>query len=426
MPTKKLATCWLVMTIALLSGCSSISKGITQAYLEQETEDTRECWITGRSFDGLDSLFQVENEPASGTSVSDKLKVLMVHGIGNHAPGYSRRLQDGLVEEFGFENMDETIKTIPLSHPAYPDSLGVLRVHRYMNIESSQEMLFYELTWDSIVDKEKQILSFDYSTEASVKRAPFNHTLKTFINNTVPDALIYNTKYRGPIQLSVSQAICWILSEKWENLPTNRESHCNVSDSNYMSQFDQGSFAIISHSLGSRISLDALQESMRITSERPGYENVIEKFKNKPMYLYMLSNQLPLLQIGQDLPQVHDQARSFCRSEGDKYDERFFEKLQIVAFSDPNDLFSYAVSPDYANRYIDSRLCPAVTNVTIQVAEVRSFLLGTSEVANPLVAHSDYEIDSRVLKMLVSGFGKDHGQEEPKSRCEFIESIPDY
>jgi hypothetical protein len=426
MPTKKLTTYWLVLTIALLSGCSSISKGITQAFLEQETEDTRECWITGRAFDGLDSLFQVENEPASGTSVSDQLKVLMVHGIGNHLPGYSRRLQDGLVEEFGFEQMDETVKTIPLSHPLYPDSLGVLRVHRYMDLESPQEMLFFELTWDSIVDKEKQLLSFDYSTEASVKRAPFNHTLKTFINNTVPDALMYNTKYRLPIQLSVTQAICWILSEKWENLPNNRESHCNVSDSNYMSQFAQGSLAIISHSLGSRISLDALQESMRLVSERPDYKNVTDKFKSKPMYLYMLSNQLPLLQLGQDLPEVHDQVRSVCTPEGDQYDERFFEKLQIVAFSDPNDLFSYAVSPDYANRYIDSRLCPVVTNVTIQIAQVRNFLLGTSEVANPLVAHSDYEIDSRVLKMLVSGFGKDHGQEEPKSRCEFIESIPDY
>jgi len=423
---KRLATYWLVLTMALLSGCASISKGITQAYLEQETEDTRQCWITGRSFDGLDSLIQADNEPASGTSDSNKLKVLMVHGIGNHAPGYSRRLQDGLVEEFGFESMDETIKTIALSHPSYPDSLGVLRVHRYMDLQSSQEMLFFELTWDSIVDKEKQILSFDYSTEASVKRAPFNHTLKTFINNTVPDALMYNTKYRSPIQLSVAQAICWGLSEKWENLPNNQESHCSVKDSNYMSQYDQGNFAIISHSLGSRISLDALQESMQQISKLPDYENISDQFKTQPMYLYMLSNQLPLLQLGQKLPQVHGQTRSICTAEGDKYDERFFEKLQIVAFSDPNDLFSYAVSPDYASRYIDSRLCPAVSNVTIQIAEVRNFLLGTSEVANPLVAHSGYEIDSRVLKMLVSGFGKDHGQEEVESRCEFIESIPDY
>jgi hypothetical protein len=421
-----LATCWLVLTIALLSGCSSISKGITQAYLEQEKEDTRECWITGRAFDGLDSLSQAENDPASDTGVSDKLKVLMVHGIGNHAPGYSRRLQDGLIEEFGFESMDETIKTISLSHPAYPDSLGALRVHRYMDLQSPREMLFYELTWDSIVDKEKQLLSFDYSTEASVKRAPFNHTLKTFINNTVPDALLYNTKYRTPIQLSVAQAICWILSEEWENLPNNQESHCSANDSSYLSQFEYGNFAIISHSLGSRISLDALQEAMQHVSKRPEYQNISDMFKSKPMYIYMLSNQLPLLQLGQDLPEVHDQVKSYCTAQGDKYDERFFEKLQLVAFSDPNDLFSYTVSPDYANHYIDSRLCSVVTNVTIQVAEVRSFLFGTSEVANPLVAHSDYEIDSRVLKMLVSGFGRDHGQEEPKSRCEFIESIPDY
>jgi hypothetical protein len=426
MPTKKLATYWLVLTIALLSGCSSISKGITQAYLEQETEDTRECWITGRSFDGLDSLFRAENGSASGTNDSDQLKVLMVHGIGNHAPGYSRRLQDGLVEEFGFESMDETIKTIPLSHPAYPDSLGVLRVHRYMDLESAQEMLFFELTWDSIVDQEKQLLSFDYSTEASVKRAPFNHTLKTFINNTIPDALLYNTKYRTPIQLSVAQAICWILSEEWENLPNNQESHCSVDDSSYLSQFEHGNFAAITHSLGSRITLDALQKAMQHVSKQPELQKVSDIFKSKPMYIYMLSNQLPLLQLGQNLPEVHDQVRSYCTAQGDKYDERFFEKLQLVAFSDPNDLFSYAVSPDYANRYIDSRLCPAVTNVTIQIAQVRSFLFGTSEVANPLVAHSDYEIDSRVLKMLVSGFGRDHGQEEVASRCEFIESIPDY
>jgi len=293
-----------------------------------------------------------------------------------------------------------------------------------MTLQTSKEMLFVELTWDSIVDQEKELLSFDYSTEASVKRAPFNHTLKTFINNTIPDALMYNTKYRTPIQLSGGKAICWILSEKWENLPNNQESQCSESNPNYMSEFDHSNFAIISHSLGSRISLDALQESMRQTSERPDHENIVERFKNKPMYLYMLSNQLPLLQLGQELPQMHDQTRSGCTAEGDKYDERFFEKLQIVAFSDPNDLFSYAVSPGYANRYIDSRLCPAVSNITIQIAPVRKFLPGTSEVANHLVAHSDYEIDSRVLKMLVSGFGQDQGQEKGKERCEFIESIP--
>ena len=64
-----------------------------------------------------------------------------------------------------------------------------------------------------------------------------------------------------------------------------------------MSQFDQSNFAIISHSLGSRISLDALQESMRLTRQSDqAMRTLVEKFKNKPMYIYMLSNQLPLLQ----------------------------------------------------------------------------------------------------------------------------------
>jgi len=426
MPAKQLIIFWLLLTIAALPGCSSISKGITQAYLEHETEDTRECWITGRSFDGLDDLFKTEIETTAGTGDPDQLKILMVHGIGNHAPGYSRRLQDGLIEEYGFETADETIKTIAMRHPAYPDTLGVLTAHRYMTRQNSQEMLFYELTWDSIVEKEKELLSFDYSTEASVKRAPFNHTLKTFINNTVPDALMYNTQYRMPIQLSVAQAICWILSEKWENLPNNEERHCSADRADYLSQVEKSSFAIISHSLGSRISIDALQAAMQHVAKRSDHNQVAEVFKNKPMYIYMLSNQLPLLQMGQDLPEVHDQTQSFCTTEGDEYVNRFYEKLQIVAFSDPNDLFSYAVSPGYINRYVDSRLCPVVTNVTIQVAEVRSFLLGTTELANPSVAHSDYEIDSRILKMLVSGVGKGQAQEEVKERCEFIEAIPDY
>ena len=61
----------------------------------------------------------------------------------------------------------------------------------------------------------------------------------------------------------------------------------------------------------------------------------------------------------------------------------------------------------------------------LQVAPVTS-ILGLQEVANPLMAHTEYETDSRVLKMLVSGFGKAHGQEEVKERCEFIETIPGY
>jgi hypothetical protein len=234
---------------------------------------------------------------------------------------------------------------------------------------------------------------------------------------------MYNTKYRDPIQLSIGQAICWMLSKKWDELPSDGSASCVGIEEDYWSKVDASGIAIISHSMGSRISIDAMQTAVARFADRPNYREISAKAQTTPVYLYMLSNQLPLLQLGQPLPEVHDQVESHCSASGEHSDERFLQRLQVVAFSDPNDLFSYSVSPEYINRYVDSRLCPQVTNVLLQVAPVTS-ILGLQEVANPEVAHTGYETDSRVLEMLVSGFGKAHGHEEVRTRCEFIESIP--
>ncbi len=424
MVRKCLSLFCLILLPGLLSGCASFSRGITEAILDRDSEDTRQCWITGREFKGLDSLFEVEAGGDADTGSPALLKVLKVHGIGQHQPGYSQRLLDGLVAELGFGSMDETIKTINLNHPLFPDGVGILRVHRFMDLESSREMLYYELTWDSIVEKEIRLLDFDNSAEASAHRTDFNHGLKTFLNAALPDALLYNTRYRQPIQQSVGQAICWMLSRRWDGLPNDAEAFCEIDSDDHWSKFDASSIAIVSHSLGSRISIDALQTAISVMSQSPKFRAITERAQTKPIYLFMMSNQLPLLQLGQPLPEVHDQVQSYCSLEGDHYDERFFESLQIVAFSDPNDLFSYAVGPEYINRYVDSRLCPKVTNVLIEVAPTKS-IFGI-EIANPLAAHTGYEVDSRVLKMLVSGFGKSHGQDEVRERCEFIEAIPGY
>jgi hypothetical protein len=417
MANKPVLVYGLVIALGTMSGCASFGRGVTEAVLDRQTEDTRQCWINGREFDGLEQLFD-------GDGSSDaRLKVLKVHGIGSHTPGYSQHLQNGLIEEFGFTSMDETVKQIEMAHANHDGDLGTLRVHRYMDPERAREMLFYELTWDPIVEAEKQLIDFDNTAESSARRVEFNHTLKTFVNATVPDVLMYNTKYREPIQLSIGQAVCWMLSEKWENLPSDGAHSCEVSEEEYWSKVDASGIAIISHSMGSRISIDALQTAVTRLAERSAYDEMSKISQTMPVYLYMLSNQLPLLQLGQPLPEVYEQVSSYCRTEGKHYNDRFLQRLQVVAFSDPNDLFSYAVTPEYINRHVDSRLCPQVTNVLLQVAPVKS-LLGLQEVANPETAHTGYETDSRVLKMLVSGFGKTHGQDEPKQRCDFIEAIP--
>ncbi len=415
---------YLVLTsITLLSGCASLSSGVTEAIMNYESEDKRRCWITGRAFTGLEDLFtaNTDNQP----TLPKKLKVMTVHGIGTHKPGYSRRLLDGLIAELGFSYMDEQVRRIPLAHPEYDGNLGLLSVYRYMNSERTREVLFYELTWDSIVEEQKRIVDFDNGQEASARRVPFNHTMKTFVNQSVPDALIYNTSYRIPIHISVEQTACWMLTANWDDLPHNDAMHCDATRADAWLHMDESDIAIISHSLGSRISIDALQQTAFRVAEDPALREISQQLKNKPVYLYMLSNQLPLLQVGQPLPEVHGQIRSICTATGAQRAERLLQKLQIVAFSDPNDLFSYVVKPSYIDQYIDSRLCPAITNVVIEVAPVTS-IFGTEAFANPQAAHTNYEADSRVLKMLISGISQEHGQAEVRERCDFIEAIPDY
>jgi hypothetical protein len=136
----------------------------------------------------------------------------------------------------------------------------------------------------------------------------------------------------------------------------------------------------------------------------------------------MLANQLPLLQLGQEEPEISGQIDQYCRPEGANYDQRFLKKLRIVAFSDPNDLFSYAITPRYADQHMDSRLCPEITNVILNVAKVIN-VLGIGEVANPMKAHNGYQTDHRVIGLITKGLGQ--GEDDPVERkqCTWVEMV---
>ena len=147
-------------------------------------------------------------------------------------------------------------------------------------------------------------------------------------------------------------------------------------------------FVIISHSLGSRAVIDAMQRLTNLpVSADPKLKRIADDFQNRDIQVFMLSNQLPLLEAGREGQQVtggSPPVRARPTKPG-----RFFDKTELIAFSDPNDLMSYPVPDKFADRYIESRLCPSVTNVTINVVDVNS-LMGLGDVANPLSAHLGY------------------------------------
>ncbi len=104
--------------------------------------------------------------------------------------------------------------------------------------------------------------------------------------------------------------------------------------------------------------------------------------------------------------------------------ERILAKLSIFAFSDPNDVLSYPIPPKFDDEYLDSRLCPKVTNIAINIAKPIS-LFGLGEIANPAAAHSDYEHDERVIALIARGIGRENTADIVKDRCSWLETVGD-
>jgi hypothetical protein len=91
----------------------------------------------------------------------------------------------------------------------------------------------------------------------------------------------------------------------------------------------------------------------------------------------------------------------------------------MVAFSDPNDVMSYPIPETWVERYVDSRLCPKVTNVTINIASVKSFF-GLGTMANPLTAHTGYGEDERVGGLMARGVGHEDVTPIVRERCTWV------
>jgi hypothetical protein len=184
-----------------------------------------------------------------------------------------------------------------------------------------------------------------------------------------PDPLTYAGQQREPILTAITQAVCRITSRSWSVMPELTEGvSCGGDLPGIGSRANLDDFVVISHSLGSRATLDALQRqaSMPINSD-PRLRVIAESFVNRELAIFMLSNQLPLLEAGREGQQVTGQIADYCGDHPAK-SGRFFKKTGIIAFSDQNDLLSYPVSDQFASRFIESRLCPNITNVTLNLA----------------------------------------------------------
>lgn len=413
-----------VLLLALFVGaCSSFAKGVTEAFLERgEREDQRQCHINGPESGGLNDLL-VAQDAASEGSVRRELKVMMVHGIGSQIPGYSGRLTEHLTPALGLTVRSAERKQIELwDHAVSDEPLGILSIDLYTNPEHSHRLVFYELTWSGIIEEEKERLAFDNATEHSFRRTQLNALMKQFFNDTIPDAFIYLGQSQLKILTSVSQGFCWMTSGDWGDLPGRASEYCDPSNEARAKFAREDDFAFISHSLGSRIAIDVLQQStdVAIRPEDPTTRDLNAIFRDREVPIYMLSNQLPLLEMGRPPPVAHEQIEEYCTDDGALSAGRQVGRLDIYAFSDPNDLLSYPIPRNFAAERIDSRICPSITNISINVAKPVD-LFGISDFANPVAAHVNYDHDDRVIDLIAFGIGPGNASPLIEERCSWTE-----
>ena len=412
----------VVATTSLLAGCGgNIARGVSEAILANQDgkEDLRTCEVRGPGFEGMASSLARDKNAATHADNPPVVKILMIHGIGAHTPGHSGPFAEKLARSLGLKVTAPRPKRLDIEHGAHAGTdLGELEVRRFVSEERDREMLFYELTWSSISAPSKKAIAFDDSDQHADRRANINRLAKSFVNDTLPDPLVY-AGYKGErILVAAAQSMCWMFSHSWASLPEGSAGTCQIEPAS-LPLIERDAHGIVTHSLGSRIAIDALQRIANLPDLcENGQDCFTRIMREKTMPVFMFANQLPLIEVGQEPQQVTNEIPAYCTPEGEHYDQRLFKQLDVVAFSDPNDLLSYPIPPEFEEDYMDSRLCPSITNVNLNIAHVRS-LFGLGEVADPAVAHSGYSDDERVIAMVAHGAGQTEEAAVVEQRCDF-------
>jgi hypothetical protein len=434
LPVSAARTLSMTLLLLSLSGCTSFGRGVTEALIQSqagETVDARTCTVDGEAFHGISPMLEAQAaaDPLSaGNRDRATTKLVYIHGIGDHQPGHSGELVQSLSDALGLHvraSITKQIELAPQDNSERP--FGIVTVIRLTDSDRRRELIFYELTWSVITAQERQSVEFDNSVFFSSQRASINSAAKQFANNALTDPLAFIGDRGEDIRGAVGQTFCWAMSARWDDLPKLTEGQRCENSAFYGDRVAIDEVVLASHSLGSRATVDALQDAAQGLNRSTANQARVNKFtadlKDKEISLYMLSNQLPLLESGQPTREITAATSEFCGPNAPQASGRFLKQLNLIAFTDPNDILSYPVPQFWARRYLDSRLCTNVRNVTINIATVRRLpVLGTF--ADPLAAHTGYDSDARVAQLIVNGIGNDNTSELVRERCQWVEVDP--
>ena len=258
-----------------------------------------------------------------------------------------------------------------------PFTMGYIRTQSYFKPDDQDKEIpvlkVYELVWDPATSWAKNWYT-SHDAEFNHIRERLNKELKiNVINKSLSDAVMYLGSYRELIQFPILLAYCKVATDYPAN--ENGVFECPLTDSKYQKAIvdarepaTMNNIAIITHSLGTRIVFDTLG----ILGQEGFYQSMIEKLKRNGAVLtkyadnpqsadflrdvfttslnqvFTLANQVPLLELSELRNPFDFGGGESARNLGKGFDqfltarkEKTENPLQVVAFTDPNDLLSY-------------------------------------------------------------------------------------
>ena len=356
---------YLILSVFLIQGCSSQTKtGLKVHHINTLASPE----INTGGFKGLEFLA----DPVSG-ELKNRVNIIYLHGIGWTEDRNSGQLAEdflsGIANAYDLDSTDGIITTLcgeapydPTAEPTPHIYIRADQERRFetalpgsqlkldelvcmdkqtLAIDDNLEFVLYRVFWDNIFWDNLQFAHVGQdddrgsSQDIARLRRKYNRELKDeLINYGISDAVMYLGEAGGEIRNAIKGAMC---SAALDASGTSFQAqgstvrHTEICNQARYTNIKINQFAFVTESLGSKITLDVMQEALS-----DGRETVHDEM----IYgseIYMLANQVPLLSLS-------DLSRSTRNPIAKLSNE---DRPKIIAMSELNDFLSYELVPFY-------------------------------------------------------------------------------
>lgn len=303
-------------------------------------------------------------------SESNHVCFFITHGMGVNNLEFADKLISEITNKEGFKKIKTT----------YNNNSRYSKVKIITYKKEDKKMSFYIHGWFPATSWKFLLHYVDTNSD---RLKTMQNIKSSLMNESVSDVIMYQGNFRNIIKKDMEITLKLMV-----------ESDANAK------------IVGVSESLGSKIFIETMNDNLK--SEQLWAKT----WQNNLSTIFMLSNQLPLLYMGDLKPNStssittksqKDQAVKevyAALNEYTKHRGNSDVKAQLIAISDPNDLLSYSVPKNtiYTNNF-------NLVNVFVSVAKKGySWPFGKPLIVNPINAHLKYQENENVINYILNGY----------------------